>query len=265
MRRQNEPRLKWVLDRVPHGQLVDTPTLERHGVTRQLAHKYVESGWLEPVVRGVYRRPSASDARLEWRTVVRSLQALMQYPTVVGGRTALEEQGFRHYVSRSDEAPVHLYGAAHPSWLKRLPGPATFVLHSDTLFAKGTSDWVETPSPAGPLTCSSPERAVLELLDELPNAESFHIVDTVFEGLAAARPQRLAGLLQRCTSVKVKRLFFVFADRHAHGWRKYLKAEDVNLGSGPRALVAGGKMHPLYKVSVPPEFLPDHAKDDHGA
>jgi len=36
-----------------------------------------------------------------------------------------------------------------------------------------------------PLTLSSPERAVLELMDELPKRESFHQVDMLMEGLTS--------------------------------------------------------------------------------
>lgn len=54
---------------------------------------------------------------------------------------------------------------------------------------------------------SSPERAILEMLDELPKGKSFHKVDVVFESLA------LTTLLAQCRSVKTKRLFFVYAER----------------------------------------------------
>jgi hypothetical protein len=65
-----------------------------------------------------------------------------------------------------------------------------------------------------PLILSAPERAVLELLDELPSRESFHQADKLMEGLGNLRPRRLQDLLADCRSVKVKRLFFFFADRH---------------------------------------------------
>lgn len=57
-------------------------------------------------------------------------------------------------------------------------------------------------------------------------------------------------------SVKVKRLFFVFADHHRHAWRDFLNVGDVSLGSGPRALVKGGKLHPLYQIAVAQPYLP---------
>ena len=259
---QKETKLKWVLDQLPHGHLIDTRTLKRHDIDRKLAHKYIESGWLEPVVRGLYRRPDPSGDAMNWRTVVRSLQHIMDYPSVVGGRTALEEQGFGHYLKLGGDPVVHLYGDRHPTWLKRLGGETAYILHGSGLFADGTAETTEVETSAGSILCSSPERAVLEMLDELPSAESFHIVDTVFEGLTSARPKRLAELLQRCRSVKVKRLFFVFADRHAHAWRKYIDRDAFDLGKGDRALAPGGRLHPLYRITVPEGLMP---RTDEGA
>ncbi len=259
---QKETKLKWVLDHVPHGQLIDTRTLKRHDIDRKLAHKYIESGWLDPIIQGLYRRPDPADNDMNWQIVIRSLQHIMDYPSVVGGRTALEEQGFSHYLKLGGKPVVHLYGDRHPTWLKRLGGETTYVLHGSGLFADGTTENTEVESSAGPILCSSRERAVLEMLDELPSAESFHMVDTVFEGLISARPNRLTALLQRCQSVKVKRLFFVFADRHGHAWRKYIDADAFDLGKGDRALVKGGRLHPLYRITVPQDLMP---KTDAGA
>jgi hypothetical protein len=91
------------------------------------------------------------------------------------------------------------------------------------------------------LVVSTPERALLELLDELPARETFHQVDMLMQGLTSLSPRRLKTLLEDCKSVKVKRLFFFFADRHAPSWLKALKKDDFDLGTGKRLLVKGGK------------------------
>ena len=70
------------------------------------------------------------------------------------------------------------------------------------------------------------------------------------------RPKHLMELLALCKSVKVRRLFFVFADRHQHPWRKYLDTSEIDFGSGPRALVEQGRFHPTYRISVPEDFMP---------
>jgi len=73
-----------------------------------------------------------------------------------------------------------------------------------------------------PVTLSTPERAILETLDELPRIDGFGIIDATFESLANLRPRHLTALLRDCRSVKVKRLFFLYADKHAHAWCEHL-------------------------------------------
>ena len=108
-----------------------------------------------------------------------------------------------------------------------------------------------------PLTVSQPERAFLEMLDELPKKESFHHADMMMQGAANFSPRRLQKLLVDCRSVKVKRLFFFFADRHKHAWRKRLDKSAIDLGSGKRMLVKGGKLDPVYQITVPEDIDAD--------
>ena len=73
--------------------------------------------WLGPVSSGVYRRPTANltppadHESPRWQYVVISLQALLSCPVHVGGRTALELEGFAHYLQPSGPREIHLYGA----------------------------------------------------------------------------------------------------------------------------------------------------------
>ena len=61
-------------------------------------------------------------------------------------------------------------------------------------------------------------------------------------------------LLEDCRSIKVKRLFFFFADRHPHAWLKRLDKRTVGLGDGKRMLVKGGKLNKTYQITVPEEM-----------
>jgi Transcriptional regulator, AbiEi antitoxin, Type IV TA system len=88
----------------------------------------------------------------------------------------------------------------------------------------------------------------------LPERESFHQVDKLIEGLANLSPRRLEKLLVACRSIKVKRLFFFFADRHKHAWLQRINREAINLGSGKRMLVRGGILNTAYQITVPEEF-----------
>lgn len=53
--------------------------------------------------------------------------------------------------------------------------------------------------------------------------------------------------------MKVKRLFLYLADLAGHPWRAKLKERRIDLGSGKRLLVRGGKLDPKYQITVPVE------------
>jgi hypothetical protein len=257
MVKQNVSKLNLLERELPEGLLVTAKWMSEHGYSTALRTHYVAAGWLEQPVRGVFRRPRGS---VGWQQVVISLQMIMKLPLVVGGRTALELWGFSHYLIRTT-TEIHLYSPKPPpGWLTRLPLEASFVAHNSLrLFpASGSMKDEFSMSPWGQwdwqIVLSTPERAVLELLDELPARESFHQVDKLFEGLSSVSPRRLQPLLEACRSVKVKRLFFFFADRHRHAWLKHLDKRAIDFGAGKRQLVEGGVLDPSYQITVPKDL-----------
>lgn len=263
--------LKKMLESVPAGYLVDAAWLTDHGVAYETFRDYVKRGWLDRVHRGVFRRPAPNGTKtntLDWKTCLLSLQHIMGYDVHVGGTTALGQQGYDHYLRLGSNAPVWVYGDAIPNWLPKLPLNASIETRSNSLFADPSLSLTKDEADASTtlpwdwkLKMSSPERAIMEVMDELPDHESFHNLDMVFESLTTLRPRTLSALLHSCKKIKVKRLFFVFADRHGHPWRKRLDPEEFNLGSGDRALVKGGRIHPRYRIMVPEDFLKPEASD----
>jgi hypothetical protein len=266
-----EEKLKNIIGAVPSGFIVDAAWLEQKGVSRFLTRKYVGSGWLERLERGVFRRPPPQPASLDWRTCTLSLQHIMQYKVHAGGITALSEQGFQHYLPLGTPAEAWIYGDDIPSWLPRLKLDGSFIVRAASLFDDPKLGLTEHGSAAAistswgwALRISTPERAILEALDELPTNETFHNLDMIFEGLATLSPRRLTALLKSCRKIKVRRLFFVFADRHKHAWRERLDPNDFELGTGDRALVQGGRIHPRYRIMVPADFVETKAGADDG-
>lgn len=259
---------------LPTGLVVTAAWLNEHDYSSALLRKYVANGWLEQPARGIYRRPAGE---LLWQHLVISLQTLLETPVFVGGRTALEQQGLSHYVTPSSPRDVHLYFAVQPpGWLKKVNIDENLVLHrtrrlfKDTqMLSTGTWDserqaFLETnvtiPDDLSlqswgqwhwPLVMSKPERAVLELIDEVPENESFHQADMLIEGLRTLSPRRMQMLLEECTSIKVKRLFLWFAERHQPPWLDELNLEHIDLGSGKRSLAPGGKLDRKYLITVP--------------
>jgi hypothetical protein len=274
MAKQPHGKLNQLERDLPEGLLVDAGWLSGHGYSTSLRSQYVTAGWLQQPTRRVYRR---SRSPLTWQQVVVSLQSLLQYDLVVGGRTALEHLGFVHYLS-PNTSDVHLYGPkAPPKWLTQLNVGVQFYYHNERkLFrtqqpassantAKKAQHNDAPPSERvvivnvgwsdeWPLKLSTPERAILEMLDELPARESFHHLDKIMEGLANLSPRRLQELLVDCRNVKVKRLFFFFAERHNHAWLKHLNKSAIDFGKGKRMLVKGGKLDHRYQITVPEKF-----------
>ncbi len=255
---------------LPEGLLVDAAWLSGQGYSTSLRSQYVSAGWLKQPARRVYQRPRGE---LTWQQVVISLQTLLEHDVAVGGRTALDMHGLAHYLKQRT-TNIFLHGPkAPPTWLATLPGTITYRYRNDArLFSKSrvtTAPHTLTAVgdgrislPGGlmavpwgpwnwPLVISSPERAILELLDELPDDESFHQVDMLMQGFATLSPSRMQALLADCHSVKVKRLFFFFADRHRHAWLKRVDRTAIDLGRGKRMLVKGGRYDQKHMITVP--------------
>ena len=74
------------------------------------------------------------------------------------------------------------------------------------------------------------------------------------DGLNNLRPKSVQGLLEACTSIKVKRLFLYMAEKAGHSWFNYLKLGAINLGKGKRQIVAAGVYIPKYQITVPKEL-----------
>ena len=115
---QTERKLNRLEHLLPEGLLADAAWLSEQGYSTSLRSQYVSAGWLKQPARRVYQRTKGS---LKWQQVVISLQSLLEKSLIVGGRSALELQGFAHYLTQETKE-VHLYGPTRPpAWLHKLP------------------------------------------------------------------------------------------------------------------------------------------------
>jgi hypothetical protein len=265
------------------GLLAPTGWLEAQGYSRALISRYVDSGWLVSPARGVYRRPGPS---LKWQHVVASLQRVAGSYLHVGGRTALVQRGLGHYVRMSGPETIFLYGPeVLPAWVNKLGLQERFVVRNDAMFGSLRARRNESgalvdfhDAPLQPkqladlglqemtwgawdwrLLYSTDERAMFEVLQDVPTRESVYEADVLMQGLVNVRPARVMSLLMACASVKVKRLFLALAERHQHQWLAHLDLTKVDLGKGKRMLAPGGKLHPKYLITLPAD-LDDHTR-----
>ncbi len=261
---------------LPEGLLATAAWLVNKGYSDQLLKKYRGAGWLESPAHGVYRRPGPP---LKWQHVVYSLGQMLERPPHVGGLSALELRGYAHFLKPQGPGTIHLYCDGRlPAWVAKLNLRERFVEHRDRLFSSrlqvaalvgndksGTTQTTDalhgglSTEPWGPwdwdLLYSTPEQAILEFMDEVPARQSVEHADALVAGLDDLSSRRLLKLLVACNSVKVKRLFLALASRQSHTWVKgVIEAADrgeVDIGKGKRSLVAGGKLHPKYLITLP--------------
>lgn len=262
----NAEQRKRLVRLLPEG-VVTVPTwLMRNGFERHTIDNLLKSGSLTALHHGVYVRGSAP---LPWQAIVYSLQRLLNTGLVVGGLTALELQGLAHHLPLSGNKTVHLYGKEKlPTWVNSLLPDVTFIWHPEKVLTgrkntrkqkTGTAhktlnsfviekEWREGFDG---LILSTPERAYLEVLAEVPEKVSFEHADQLMQGMTSLTPRSLQSLLELSGNVKVKRLFFWFAERHNYTWLAKLDKASINLGKGNRMLVRGGKLDKKYQISVP--------------
>jgi len=250
------PKNQKTLERcLPEGQLVNRAWLKARGFNRPRVDYALRAGKLVALSHGIYRRPGPP---LKWEHVVFSLNE-MGYPVHVGGRSALELQGFAHYLPLGNIQRIDLYSTANiPAWTLGFSDSFKFKMYTRHLFKElpeagfltrpfGAWDW--------PVPYSTLELALLEILVDVQEAADFLMVDKFFEGTVNLRPDLLGDLLRNCKQVKAKRLFLWFSDRHDHTWRKELEINGIDLGRGKRMLVKSGAYDATYQITVPREMV----------
>ncbi|HYU69851.1 MAG TPA: type IV toxin-antitoxin system AbiEi family antitoxin domain-containing protein [Burkholderiales bacterium] len=223
-----QSKLKTVYTRLPAGSPITSAQLAEMGISADLAVHYARSGWLKRLARGVYCRPGESLSLHPSLVVLeRQIEGLH-----VGGKTALEWYGLRQYVSQN---PVlHLYGwmtARLPDWFVR-HFPAEY--HRKRLFdetAKKLLNVGRFEDREGAPRVSSPERAFLELLDEVGVRQPLEEAREIAEGAYSLRAEVLVDLLKRCTSVKTVRLCLALGRELSLPWAGELDAAALPKGS----------------------------------
>jgi hypothetical protein len=179
----------------------------------------------------------------------------MGLPVHVGGKTALEMQGYAHYLPLGNGAVVALFGTPGtrlPAWFQQYDWGVELRYITTRLFDNAMNTGL-TQKDLGSyaVTISTPERAIMEVMYGIPRDASFEEAVLLMEGLTTLRPRMLQVLLKQCHSVKVKRLFMYLAEDCNHAWVKKLDVSKVDFGRGKRMLVKGGRFNSKYNITVP--------------
>ena len=213
--------------------------LAQRGVSYELAAKYAKSGWLERLSHGVYARPGQPlllDPSLQ-------LLAGLQWPYHVGGKTALAWHGFLHNVSPNEEAVTLFIHAKTtnkvPQWFGQ---QFKNQVSSRLLFNEPDPDkplLVTNNNNRHPgIRVSEPERAVLEMLSEVPRAQGLEGAEYLMEGMVSLRAEAMRTALKACANVKTVRLFLHFAGKLDLPVQSAFTDEEFPTGSRSRYVLA---------------------------
>jgi hypothetical protein len=242
-------KINQLLQQWPAGTVGTLRWLTSRGVDRRLADKYVQSGWLERLGHGAYKRAGAT---VDWPGAVHALQTQLGLTLHPGGITAVELRGYAHYLAFGGRKVV-LFGnpgTKLPAWFEGQSWSRPVTLVTTSVFTgndKATStlqvDEVE-------LEVATLEQAAFEMMYLVPKRQSYEEAFRVMESLTSLRPQVVQLLLEGCTSVKTKRLFMHAAERAHHPWLRHLDLSKVDFGSGRRTIHAGGRLDKKYDLVV---------------
>lgn len=244
-------KINQILQEWPPGTVITSSWLKEKGVYKQLADIYQSSGWIERIGRGAYKRKGD---KVTWEGGLYALQQLENLSVHVGGKTALELQGYGHYIKMTSRDQVILWKTPEvrlPSWFKNYNWKVQLEVRSATLFSGEVDALSDTIVEQIEVRISSAEQAILEYLYDVPKQEGFDEANYIMEGLASLRPKVLQQLLEACNSVRVKRLFMYMAEFHHHSWFTRLDPSKIDFGKGKREIMKGGKLDKKYKIVVP--------------
>jgi len=273
-------KLNWLIQNTSPGSLVLQAWLTMNDISPQLAQKYVKSSWLHKLRSGVYFRPGKKP---QWHNAVDCLAKQLEFPVHLAGLTSLTYQGKSHYLQLHEksiwlEVPpktiIPQWFKSFPEYSAKLPlappnenehlestldtqveNPQWLFVTSNKLLKDEQSDLIAVEVNNTQLKASRPELAAFELLNAVPANISFEHAAEVFQGLINLSPRKVQSLLNRSQTIKTNRLFLFLANYYQHPWVSRIDETQINLGSGKRQVVTGGKLDHNYHITVPESFL----------
>ena len=249
----SEIKINSLIQSLPKGSVILPSWLLSQGYSYELQQRYRKSGWLKSIGKGAMIKSGDS---LILTGALSALQSVENLNIHIGGRSALELQGFAHYLQiNNPETTLFLNGRAKlPVWFENNDWSTKTKLFRLSLFNDETLGMTDFQEGELTMKISNPARAIMECFalcpDKFPLLESFELM----EGLSSLRPAKVQKLLENCKSLKVKRLFLHFAEKANHSWFKYLDISKINLGAGNRSLVERGVLVSKYKLVLPNEL-----------
>jgi hypothetical protein len=245
-------KINHLLSTTPAGVVLTSAWLTEQGYSLELQKQYRKSHWFRSIGTGAVIREGD---QVDYLGAIYALQMQLGMTIHPGAKTALALQGRAHYLGLNDKRAM-LFGSPGeklPNWYSNYDWGVSIDCKS-TGFLPPDLGLIEIEHKLFRIKVSSPARAIMECFYLAPDHQPLVEAYELMEGLNNLRPASVQKLLENCTSVKVKRLFMYMAEKAGHDWVSFLKTEKIDLGSGKRVIVPGGRFNSKYQITLPREL-----------
>lgn len=244
-------KINHIRQQIPFDGIMLTSWFEKSGISRSEISDYTKSGWLRRISTGVYFFVGDNPTLYG---ILASYQSQSNLTYHIGASSALELRGYSHYVPMG-KPKVIVFSPIRPrlpKWIGAVDLDMTLVEESTKVFGDIGIEHIEYGNLI--LNISSPERAIMECLVLTHSHYDMMDVYYLMEMLTTLRHELVQRLLERCTSVKVKRLFLYMAEKTQYGWFDNLDLTKISLGSGTRSFSKGGVKNAKYNIVISKEL-----------
>lgn len=238
---------------VPPNALIFSAWMAERGVSRAEQSSYVRTGWLEKLAHGVYYRKGSKPTLYD---AISSYNNQLKKQCFVGASTALDLRGFSHFVAMGKPTAYIFTQTPHrlPLWLLKYSWDMEVRYFTTNIFGDDLVGIEKMEINGVEILISSPERAFMECLLLTHTYYSIMDIYYVMEMLTTLRPKLVQQLLDRCSSVKVNRLFLYMAEKSKHQWFQWINPSTIKLGEGKRSMVKNGVYDSKYEITIPKEL-----------
>jgi hypothetical protein len=236
------------------GTIRTSSAFKNEGVSNELVRRYLQSNWIQKVGNEAYK---LFGDEIDFFGATQALQEQMGKSVRIGGKSALSILGYAHYLPQN-KVISHLYGKYKenlPAWFFQYEWKDNYKYHTTNMFDVDLNGFMTEINHNGlPVKISSPELAMFEMLYLIPSDQSFQEAFLIIENLRTLRAEKVQTLLEKCKSVKVKRLVLFMLEENEQDYFGSIDVTKVNLGSGKRMIVKSGKYNSKYQITIPADL-----------
>ena len=252
MSTKRKAKINQLLADIPKGVVLLSSWLKEKGYSLDLLKRYRQSQWLGSIGRGAMMR---SGDQIDYYGALYALQEQADLKIHIGGRTALSLIGQAQYLELSSKQAI-LFGASGeklPLWFCNYDWQVEIKYYSTSIFPPAIG-LVNVQIKEFSVKVSGAARAMMECLYLTPENQEISECYELMESMNNLRPQLVQELLEKCSSIKVKRLFLYLAERMGHEWFNYLDIQKIKLGKGKRSIIKNGVYDAKYQITIPHDW-----------